>query len=440
MKHYTIDELIFIKEHANDMTLKQLHSHLPHRTLFSLKSKIYDLGLRPVSTRNDWSTEEIQLLREKYSSSSKSELLDLFPHRNELSIINKARNLKLKKSPNSIRRSRMDIQNDTFWTSIEDNILIEYYYDEDFNFVQKLLPKRTSAAIKVRAIKLGLMKSKKVAWTKEMEQFLINNYFFYENISLLTESLNSLFNTGKSYNSVNSKMGKLGLNMTGAKTISDNEFISVKKLVEKNMTDLSISQQLDIKPSRVKTIRCKLGLQKVRRWSKKDLDYLREYYPDASMKDIKKHIKRSVKMIHWKAAELDLHRRIEIPQCSSDIYSKNLSEIWSRAKAEEKHHQGVDWRDYEPMSHEEVIYLYEFFDGKCAYCQQTFIGITFDHFIAMTSGGRLTKCNTILCCHSCNTSKQATSFEKWLHNKNFKEAIDKKIVLQKVNDYFDSLK
>jgi hypothetical protein len=192
-----------------------------------------------------------------------------------------------------------------------------------------------------------------------------------------------------------------------------------------------------LEETRVKTARTKLGVLRQFPWKQFELEALYRMYPNSPMSEIRKIINRSVKMIHWKARELGIERRVEIPQCSNDIYSKNLSEIWTRAKTEEKFHQGEYWTDYEPMTHDEVIFLYEYFDKKCSYCYREYNAITFDHFIPMTKGGRLTKDNTILCCHSCNTSKQNTDFENWFNKKRFSKVKDKQKAIQKIYDYFN---
>jgi hypothetical protein len=438
---YTKEELAIIKNNCQSLTFDQLHLLLPNRTKSSLQSKIYELGLKPISVRIDWTKKEKETLIKNFPYSSKKKLMELLPTKTANAIKCMARKLGLTKTKEAIKTSKQEAQQhrEDLWTTEEDEI-VKTFYPVYGSEISSYLPKRTSKTITARAVFLGVKFENTSLWTQEMEDYLLNQHQYHENIISLTNAFNNEFNMGKTYNAVNSKLGRLAINMTGVKNITTEELDFVKQLIEEGLSDKEITDELKWDETRIKTARNKLGILRYHPWGKVELSALYELYPKASMSDIRKVINRSPKMIHWKARELGIERRIEIPRCSNDIYSKNLSEIWSRAKAEEKLHQGDDWTDYEPMTHDEVIFLYEYFDKKCSYCYRDYNAITFDHFIPMTKGGRLTLDNTILCCHSCNTSKQNSDFERWFNKQRFSKVKDKQKACQKIYDYFQLIK
>ncbi|MEN8699586.1 HNH endonuclease [Bacillus infantis] len=442
MNYYSENEIDLIKENVTLMTFEQLLSLFPDRTSSSLRTKIYELGVKPLSNRNDWSAEEDNLLIESYPVCSMKELINLFPSRTTKAIRSRAKKRGIKRSAASITQSRKEAQNnrDDNWREEEDNLVRFHYPKSGTKRLMSLLPNRSVKAISARAKYLKVQFDDQSKWTKEMEEYLQSNFSSFLNIDELTNALNIRFQVSKTYNAVNSKMGHMGLNMTGITKDVKKQTNKIMLLVAQGLSDLEISTIIGCNQYTICSIRANNGGSRSQNWTKKEIEVLHNLYAYAPMREIRKQItRRSVKMIHWKARELSIERRITIPQCSDDIYSKNLSETWTRAKAEERYHQGDDWHDYKPMSHDEVMNLYDYFDEKCPYCNQCFNAITFDHFIPMTKGGKLTKQNTLLCCFSCNTSKQDADFEEWFFKKKFKHVLDKKKAVEKIFNYFASI-
>lgn len=119
----------------------------------------------------EWTEEEIELLREKYSTSTKQELLKLFPHRSWKSISGKAERMKLKKI-GKLKRN--------YWSDEEIKILRENYSNKPKEELLKLIPDKNWRQIQDKASEIGVRKYKEYSeprqeWNEEKISKLVSD-------------------------------------------------------------------------------------------------------------------------------------------------------------------------------------------------------------------------------------------------------------------------
>lgn len=125
----------------------------PRAFYLSISTKVIKLR-NDVSMRTKpimWSEEELTLLKDNYSTSTKEKLLELFPNRSYKSICGKAERLGMKKV------GRLSVR---YWTDEEVDIVKEFYSSEDEEFFKETLPSRTWSEIQNKASKLKIRKYK----------------------------------------------------------------------------------------------------------------------------------------------------------------------------------------------------------------------------------------------------------------------------------------
>jgi len=87
-KEWTREEIAFLVENFNKMTIKEIAERLG-RSVYSVRDKARSLGLRKfkmTSSNKEWTREEDEILRKYYSVLPKDELLKLLPNRSWLAI------------------------------------------------------------------------------------------------------------------------------------------------------------------------------------------------------------------------------------------------------------------------------------------------------------------------------------------------------------------
>lgn len=119
----------------------------------------------------EWTEEEIELLREKYSTSTKQELLKLFSHRSWKSISSKAERMKLKKI-GKLKRN--------YWSDEEIKILRENYSNKPKEELLKLIPDKNWRQIQDKASEIGVRKYKEYSeprqeWSEEKISKLVSD-------------------------------------------------------------------------------------------------------------------------------------------------------------------------------------------------------------------------------------------------------------------------
>lgn len=85
--------------------------------------------------------------------------------------------MKLNRKLNDVRARahHLNIKDEIFYYTPEQDAIIRKYYISDFKKCCELIPHKTAKQIKTHALKLGIIKT--VKWTVEEEQILKDNYF-----------------------------------------------------------------------------------------------------------------------------------------------------------------------------------------------------------------------------------------------------------------------
>lgn len=108
--------------------------------------------LSRVAQPKDWSPEEVAIMHEHYPNKPCAEMLAMLPRRNKEAIKAKACDLGLKKKlepkPKHTPRPR--------WWSDEEEAILKNHFRDGYELLQKLLPKRSKAAIKQKIIEMNL--------------------------------------------------------------------------------------------------------------------------------------------------------------------------------------------------------------------------------------------------------------------------------------------
>jgi hypothetical protein len=68
-------------------------------------------------------------------------------------------------------------------------------------------------------------------------------------------------------------------------------------------------------------------------------------------------------------------------------------------------------RDVDPLPVEAQEILTEWFEGRCAYCENR--ATTWDHIIPVRDGGRTVPGNVVPACNACNSSKKCADVLDW---------------------------
>jgi len=173
------EEEELLKEHVDSLTPKELHAkYFPNRTVPSLRSKIKLLGLVPCPPQGPWSQDEIDIMYEHAPKSSVRELMGLLPEKSAHAIRNFADRYGVELLNRSGTKQRI------VWHDEDLQILIDNYLTLDTKEISPLLRiKRGEKAIVNKANDLGLYKrevranvDRTEAWTKEEEVYLKRYY------------------------------------------------------------------------------------------------------------------------------------------------------------------------------------------------------------------------------------------------------------------------
>lgn len=121
-----------------------------------------------------WTDEEIELLKEHYSTATLDELMELLPGRSEESIRIKAHKLGLSKTSEtrSIIATKTNLERNTSaWSDEEIEILKKYYPTHGPKWIhENLLPDRSAFTIRLKANSMGLVvEREKSNWFRKEE-------------------------------------------------------------------------------------------------------------------------------------------------------------------------------------------------------------------------------------------------------------------------------
>lgn len=107
-KKYVIwaeEEIVVLKQHYSYLPYKELQKLLPNRSIRRICEMGRELGIKRPNPKFLWKQEEIDLLVKEYPNKLAQELKFLFPTRTAIQIKNKAKTLKLVKTPEVFLKS-----------------------------------------------------------------------------------------------------------------------------------------------------------------------------------------------------------------------------------------------------------------------------------------------------------------------------------------------
>ncbi|PAV30374.1 hypothetical protein CIL05_07845 [Virgibacillus profundi] len=175
---WTDEEEKILKENYERATIEKLEALLPRYSITQIRSKANKLGLKrkaPRPSRKNvklkrWTDEEIENLKNIYSTTNNDDLAKVFSRFNPREIKRKANTLRLEKTAQiekideQLRKQKM--AGETRWKEEEDTILRENYPTLGQTGTQRLLPHRPIGSIRSRVNRLGLTKVTSATWKR----------------------------------------------------------------------------------------------------------------------------------------------------------------------------------------------------------------------------------------------------------------------------------
>lgn len=162
IKHpvWTDEEIKILKDNYSKSTKEEICKLLPNRKYGNIKTKASKLGIK--KDYYYWTEHEIDILKRFYSSDC---TIDEIVHK-----------LGDKYSYGAVQNkaNKLGLRRREFWSEEEDKILIDNYEVKLLDDVMKLLPNRSRHGIIERVIKLGLHSP--IFWRDEEIDYLIANW------------------------------------------------------------------------------------------------------------------------------------------------------------------------------------------------------------------------------------------------------------------------
>lgn len=185
IKNYTQEELNYIKENYDDMTVQELATNL-NKTNGSISNAIRKMGLMK-QPHKLWTEEEIQYLKDNYINKTSEEIAGY-----------------LNRSVHSINaeRNRLGLIRHESWTKEEiDYIVNNFEFMTHIEMGKKL--NRTEQSVRAKCFDLGLYK-KEFPWTEDEINFIKENY-----MEMTTSDISNILN--RTPDAVQLKARRLGL-------------------------------------------------------------------------------------------------------------------------------------------------------------------------------------------------------------------------------------
>jgi hypothetical protein len=151
---WTVKEIITLRMNYGKIPNSELAAKIPNRTWGSIRHKANSLGFCTDHGKNKfkkkyhtWTQEEIEAVKQHYSTKGNEYIKSLFPHLTKTAIGLKARSLGLHAPASG-------------WTT-EEKEIVKNNYHLGYEHVMELLPGRTKYAIMTLAVKLRCTRRKK---------------------------------------------------------------------------------------------------------------------------------------------------------------------------------------------------------------------------------------------------------------------------------------
>lgn len=189
-KKWTQDELNILILNK-DLTNKQI-SKIIDRTERSIKNKFNEI--KALRYRRSWKTEEIRFATKLFNKGLTNKRIAKILHRTPISV--------------KTLKNKLGIIKDQSWTKEEINILRTKHYNTTLHNISRLLPNRTTRAIKTKLDFLGLPYALKM-WTLQEMDILREKYSTH-----IPKELMKMF-PDKTYRQIKNKAKVLGLEKSG---------------------------------------------------------------------------------------------------------------------------------------------------------------------------------------------------------------------------------
>lgn len=161
---FTDEEKHWLTENYANASWEEVLSALPNKTKTQIINKAHNLGImRAAVNCAKFSQEEDNIIRQHYNQYGAQGIVDHFlPNRTYSSILTRA--------------SKIGAHKQGCWTTEEDLVIIENYYEMPMSELAKLLPTRAKSAIHWRIKQLGLTGASMYKYTSEEIKFVEDNY------------------------------------------------------------------------------------------------------------------------------------------------------------------------------------------------------------------------------------------------------------------------
>ena len=285
LNEWTSEELTLLKDNYSILGNKALQRLLPRHTGGSIYKKATEMGLVSAFATLEWSKEEEAILRRGIEKGlSYKDIASSIPGRTVHAVRSRAMSMGLKKGKQ--------------WSKEEMEWLRENYntlsYDE---MAQKL--NTTFSTVRNMCKKLGLKKDPQSVWTKELEEYLRDHYEAMDT-KVIADTV------GVTPACVNAKARSLGL--TKGRVWTE----GMKDYLKKNYHTLraaDIAKKLGLATSSVNAKARKLGLTKSNLWTAEMEDILRNEYNNKTSEQLGEMLHVKPAAIRQKASQLGIRKR-----------------------------------------------------------------------------------------------------------------------------------
>lgn len=185
IKNYTQEELEYIRENYNNMTVQELATKL-NKSVGSVGNAVRKMGLKK-QIHKSWTDDEINYLKNNYIDKTSEEIGKY-----------------LNRSVNSINaeRDRLGLVKNEAWNENEINYIVNNFYSMTHAEMGKKL-NRTEQAVRAKCFELNLYK-KELPWTDDEINFVKENY-----MEMKTSEISKILN--RTMNAIELKSSKMGL-------------------------------------------------------------------------------------------------------------------------------------------------------------------------------------------------------------------------------------
>ena len=157
---FTNEDIEFLKKYYPSGDWDIIFKRIPNVSKQSIQTKMSKLGIKQIN-ESIWTDEEIKILKQYYEIDI-SKVQDLLPNRSYKSICTKAQ--------------RIGIKNREFWSDEEMKKLSELYPNYPIDDILKYFPNRSKYSIIHEAGKLNIQSYDYNPYTKEEDDYIINNW------------------------------------------------------------------------------------------------------------------------------------------------------------------------------------------------------------------------------------------------------------------------